>query len=104
MSHFFLPALKQRMEKDVNEVMKIARNIKTKLEEIDEYVCSQLRQLFNGSFRSTYICSQFVEFIKQTEAWMWKGNSCRQIKNGYDCVRVTFCSQYEFIQISHIRT
>lgn len=38
---YFITVIKQRMEKDVDEVGKIARNIKTKLEEIDRDVMFQ---------------------------------------------------------------
>lgn len=34
------PAIKQRMEKDVDEVGKVARSVKTKVEELDREVSS----------------------------------------------------------------
>ena len=38
----FSAAIKQRMEKDVDEVKKIAHHIKTKIEELDKEVRSEI--------------------------------------------------------------
>jgi len=42
MQQFFLIAIKQRMEKDIDEVGKIARQAKTKVDELEKDVCSCL--------------------------------------------------------------
>jgi len=46
---FLSAGIKQRMEKDVDEVGKIARSIKSKLEELDKEV-GQLLLLFSYRF------------------------------------------------------
>lgn len=53
-----LPALKQRMEKDVKEVTKVARHVKTKLEEIDQDVILLLKIVISDIY---YGCLDLAE-------------------------------------------
>jgi len=49
MQQFFLIAIKQRMEKDIDEVGKIARQAKTKVDELEKDVCSCLTLVVKSS-------------------------------------------------------
>jgi len=44
-NHYLVAAIKQRMEKDIDEVGKIARLAKAKVEELDRDVCCFLKFL-----------------------------------------------------------
>lgn len=45
----FSIAIKQRMEKDIDEVGKFARQAKTKVDELEKDVCSCLTLIFNSA-------------------------------------------------------
>lgn len=71
----FFEAIKKRMEKDVDEVQKIARLIKTKIEDLDRDV----RLVYLVDFMSLIFLANLdlllPELFKPAEAWMWKRNS-----------------------------
>lgn len=101
------------MEKDINEVTKITRKIKTKLEENDNDVKLFIEILFFRFYLQilvlaaiTSLCSEYspsAEFKEQAKARMREGNGSRQIKNGSDRVRIAFYSCHKPIQISQIQ-
>lgn len=53
MQQFLFIAIKQRMEKDIDEVGKIARQAKTKVDELEKDVCSCLTLTFFTVFSLT---------------------------------------------------
>jgi len=60
MQQFFLIAIKQRMEKDIDEVGKIARQAKTKVDELEKDVCSCLTLVVKSS---SFAVSIWIELL-----------------------------------------
>jgi hypothetical protein len=82
------------MEKDIDGVLKIARNVKVKLEQMDRNVwtlsltmssaCDSLHPMLA---RAHYSPLRFAESREQTEAGVWEGHQRRPIKDVHDHVR-----------------
>jgi hypothetical protein len=83
------------MEKDIDEVGKVSRYLKSKIEGLDKEVrpllllllCSEWVARVTSPHASSFFCGP--EFNEQAEAWMWKRNSCRPNENGNNCVSYT---------------
>lgn len=80
-------AIKKKMEKDIDEVGKIARVVKAKIEAINKDVLRWRATilLFDSSAMkikgalNKYViryCSLYAESSQQTEAWLREGNWC----------------------------
>ncbi|PWZ14935.1 putative syntaxin-131 [Zea mays] len=89
-----MKVIKERMEKDIDGVLKIARNVKVKLEQMDRNVwtlsltmssaCDSLHPMLA---RAHYSPLRFAESREQTEAGVWEGHQRRPIKDVHDHVR-----------------
>lgn len=102
-------AIKQRMEKDVDEVGKVARSIKSKIEELDREVRARTASGYSGVVQHLPNTLWFFfllfdpEFSQQAEAWMWKRIRCRPIENSDDSVTFFFLTSIPMIIICTIK-
>lgn len=87
------------MEKDIDEVGKIARSVKAKLEAINKDVILKYLFLdwktFDSVVSFSELCTDFLsaEFSQPTEAWMREGNRCWQSKDEHDKV----CAEWKVL-------